>query len=139
AVIALPAGNEVASFGLAGLDEILARHLQRSCDSLRAARYEIDVTDALRRLCNQRVGERFGDLGGEEAGVRVRQAVDLPVHCGADVRMPMPEAGHGRAARCVDVAAALGVVQPDALPARGDRKAFVEDSMDDASHHLLAR
>ena len=89
--------------GLADLDEVLARHLQRRLHALRAAGDEVGVAGAGRRLPDQVGGELLGDLGGEEAGVRVGELVDLRMHRGDDVRMPVAEAGDGGAAGGVDV------------------------------------
>src|SRR6476659_4642578 len=75
AVIALAAGDDVAALGLAALDEILPRHLQRRLDRLRAAAYEVRVADAWGGVGDQPVGEFLGDFGGEEAGVGVGEAV----------------------------------------------------------------
>ena len=43
AVIALAAGDEMATLRLPDLDEILPRELERGLDRLRTARYQVDV------------------------------------------------------------------------------------------------
>src|SRR5216117_2164746 len=66
AVIALPAGDEDFALRLSGLDEILARHLERRLDRFRSTRDEIDVPDPRRCIGDQRIGKLLGHLGGEE-------------------------------------------------------------------------
>ncbi len=134
AVVALPPGDETGAFGLADLDEVLARELQRRLDSLRTAGDEIGLLDACGRVLDQMICERLGDLGREEAGVRVRKAVDLRVHRGEHVGMRMAEAGHGRAAAGVDVLAALAVGDADAFGCDGDRRQGLELAMEYVRH-----
>ena len=121
AVIALAARDDGAALRFAGLDEILARHLQRRLDRLGAAADEIDVIDAARRVLDQPIGEPLGGLGGEEGGVGVGERVELPVQGRDDVGMAMAEAGHRRAARGVEIAPAFGVDDLDARAGDGDR------------------
>src|ERR1700678_3007194 len=71
AMIALPPGDDMTALRLADLDKILARHLERRLDRLRAAADEIDTAQARRSILDQPVGEAFGDFGGEESGVRI--------------------------------------------------------------------
>ena len=66
AVIALPAGDDMAALRLADLDEILPRHLQRRLDRLGPARDEIDIVQPLGRQTDQPLGQRFRRVGGEE-------------------------------------------------------------------------
>src|ERR1700734_2180566 len=46
AMIALPPGDDMTALRLADLDKILARHLERRRDRLRAAAHEMDVGQA---------------------------------------------------------------------------------------------
>ena len=105
AVVALPPGDEVRALRLPDLDEVLARHLERRLDRLRAAADEVDVAHAGGRVRDQLVGQRLGDLGGEEARVRVGEPVDLRVHRREHVGVAVAEAGHRGAAAGVEVLA----------------------------------
>ena len=60
AVVALPPGDEMPALRLAGLDEVLSRHLQRRLDRLGSARHEVGVADARRRILHQQVGQFLG-------------------------------------------------------------------------------
>ena len=82
----------MAALRLADLDEILARHLERRLDRLRAAADQIDMAKPGRGVLDQPVGEALGDFGGEKGRVRVGQRVELLAHGGEHVRMPMAEA-----------------------------------------------
>src|SRR3954469_14894428 len=114
AVIALLAADEVPALGLAGLYEILPRHLERRLHRLRAAADEIDVTSAGGTVCNQVRAQLLGNLRGEKARVRVGKLVELRMHGGEHVRMTMPEARHRRAAGRIDVLLACRVPDVDA-------------------------
>ena len=92
AVIALAPRDDMAALGLADLDEILARHLERRLDRLRTAADQIDALKSGRSVLDQAVGQTLGDLGGEKGRVRVGQRVELPAHRGEHVRMPVAEA-----------------------------------------------
>jgi hypothetical protein len=133
-VIALAPRDEHVAVALAALDERLARELQRRFHGLRSAGDQIDVVETLRRLRNQRIGKRLGDLGGEEAGVRVRDLVDLRMHRGEHVGVRVPEAGHRRAAACVDVAAAFSVDDLHARFRDRDGRHGAKAAMDEMGH-----
>ena len=134
AVVALPPGDEVAPPGLADLDEVLPRQLERGLDRFRAARDEIDVRGAARRTGEQVIGERFGDFGREEARVRVGDPVDLRVHGADHVGMAVAEARHGGAAGRVEVFAPLGIDDGDAVAGHGDRRRGLQLAVQDAAH-----
>ncbi len=134
AVIALLAADEVAPLGLADLDEVLPRHLERCLDRLRAAADEIDVADAGRRVGDEVAAQLLRDLGGEEARVRVGELVELGVHGGQHVGMAVAEARHRRTARGVDVLLAGRVPDVDALAAHGHGVGVGDGAMHDAGH-----
>jgi hypothetical protein len=113
-VIALAARNDMAALGLTDLDKILARHLERPLDRLRTAADQIDVAKPGRGVLDQAVGETLGDFGREKRRVRVSQRLELASHRGQHIRVPVAEAGHRRAARCIEVAPTLGVDDLDA-------------------------
>ena len=117
AVVALPARDEMPAPRFPALDVVLARHLQRRLDRLRAAGDEIDVREIAGRVRCELVGERLGGRGSEEAGVRVLKPLELRAHRGEHLRMLVPEAGHRRATARVEVALALRVDQVDAFAA----------------------
>ena len=100
---------------LAALDEILPRQLERRLDRLRSAADEEHVAETCRRVRDEVVGQLFGRLRGEEAGVRVFELVELRAHGGENVGMRMAEAGHRGAAGGVDVVLA-GCVADDKCP-----------------------
>jgi len=99
----------VPALGLARLDKILPRHLERRLDGLRAAAHEVDVAHARRGMRHEVRAQLLGHLGGEEAGVRISELVELGVHGGEHVAMAVPEARHRRTARCIDVLLARGI------------------------------
>src|ERR1700719_3269388 len=119
AVIALSAGNEMTALRLLALDEVLPCHLERRFDRLRSAGDEIDLGHARRRVRDQLVRQFLGDLGGEETGVGVGEAVELLMHRRDDRRMLMPQTRNRRAAARVDV------VPPFAVD---EKHAFAPDS-----------
>ena len=65
---------------------------------------------------DQFIGQHFSNLGGEKAGVRVGQLIDLRVHRGANLGMAVAQAGHRRATRSIQVLPALRVAQHQSLP-----------------------
>ena len=134
AVIALAPRDDVAPLRLAALDEILARELERGLDRLRSAADVEDVTDARRRVGDEIVGQLLGDLRREEAGMRIGEPVELLVHRRQHVRMRVPEAGHRRAGRGIDVLLAGAVADDDALAAYGDRIGMAGLTMKDLGH-----
>src|SRR6185312_9190321 len=92
AVIALPAGDEAIAPGLAGLDEILSRDLDRGLDRFRSAADEIDVSKPARLVADQTIRQRFGRLGGEEGGMRKSELGGLLYHRLQHARMLMAKA-----------------------------------------------
>ena len=82
------------------------------------------------------VGKRLGDLGGEEAGVRVLEPLELRAHRRKHSGVPVPETGHGRTAARVEVAPPLGVDQVHALAAGRDRIGVAQIAVHDMSHWL---
>src|SRR3546814_1899935 len=63
--VALAARDDVAALRLADLDEVLARHLQRGFDGFRAARHEVGVAGAGRRVRHQLRGQALGGRSEE--------------------------------------------------------------------------
>lgn len=129
AVVTLFARDEMGALRLADLDKILARHLECGLDRLGTAADKIHMTHALRRGTDQLVCQFFRHLGGEKTGVCISQLVDLRMHGGQHVRVPMAQAGHGRATRGIDVSLALRIGQVDALPADGHRRLALQLAM----------
>ncbi len=137
AVIALPAGDDVPALRLALFDEILPGHLQGRLDGFRTAAHQIDVIETVGRMSNEIVGEFLGDVRGEEAGMRVGQLIQLLVKGRQHVRMAVAEAGHGGAARSVDIGLAGGIEEFDALAADGDRHGGIGIAMQKMGHDDL--
>ena len=100
---------------LALLDEVLARELQRSFDRLRSAADQVDVRDARGRAADQRIGQFLGDRRREETRVRIGQRVDLRMHRGEHVGMPVSEARHRGTAGGVEIALSARVGDPAAV------------------------
>ncbi len=138
AVVALPPRDEVRALRLPDLDEVLARHLERGLDRLRAAAHEIGVARAGGAGADELVGERLGDLGREEARVHVREPVDLLVDRGEHVRVAVAQARDRGAAAGVEVAPALGIGHEHAFAADGDRGLAMQVAVQDAGHRTLA-
>ena len=124
AVIALPSCDDVAALRLADLDEKLARHFERGLHRLRTAAHQIDVAQARRSVLDQAVGEAFGGLGGEESGMRIGEGVELFMHRGEHVRVPVAKARDGRAARRVEVPAPVSVKNLDPRAENRDRHVY---------------
>ena len=85
------------------------------------------------------MGELLGGLAGEEAGVRVGERAGLFLHRPHDVRMAVPEAGDGGAARGVDIAAPIGIIEMHARAAHGDRIFRMNGAMKDMGHDAFSR
>ena len=134
AVIALSPRDKEAAIGLADLDEILTRHLQRRLDRLRSAADQIYVLQSLGRAAGQVIGKSLCRLGREKAGVRERQSIDLRVHRRGDDRVTMAQAGHRSAAAGVEVLLASRVEQEDAFAADRNRRGDVQMPMEDVGH-----
>ena len=137
AVVALPARDEMPALRLADLDEILPRHLHGRLDRLRAAGDEIDVIEPLRRQIDQPLGQFLGDIGGEEGGVGIGDAIHLRTHRRHDLGMTMTEAGDGSAARAVDIAAPVIVGDEDALPGDRLRQPASDGAMENPGHQRI--
>src|SRR5262249_37501986 len=141
AVIALASRDDVSPLRLAAFDEILAREFERGLERLRAAADEKDVAGALRGVSDEIVGQCLRNLRREEARMRICKPVELLAHRCQDIRMRMAQTGHRRAARGVDVFLPYGVLDGDALAARGNGIGMtglaVEDMSDDRSWLFL--
>ena len=133
-MIALAARDEVGALRLPDLDEVLARELQRRFDGFRAARDEIHLVEAGRRVLDEVVGQRLGHLAGEEARVRVREPVDLRVHRGEHVGVAMTKARDGGAAAGVEIASAAVVDDVHAARRHGLRRHRRKLAMQDTTH-----
>jgi hypothetical protein len=137
AVIALAARDEMAALRLADLDEVLPRHLHRGLDGLRAAGDEIDIIEPLRRQPDQPLSQFLGDIGGEEGGVGVGDAVDLRAHRGHDLGMAVTEAGDGGATAGVKVTLAAAIDHGDADGAGDHRRWPAQVAVNDVVHGVL--
>ena len=135
-MVALPPRDDGAPLRLAGLDEILPRHLQRRLDRLRSAADQIDVIDPFGRVLDEPVGKALGGFAGEEGGVGVGEGVELPVQRRDHVGMAMAEAGHRRSAGGVEIAPAVRVEDLDARASDGDRHDGVRGAMQNVRHRI---
>ena len=134
AVVALATRDDMAALRLADLDKILARHLERRLDRLRAAAHQIDAIEAGGSVLDQTVGQTFGGLGSEKGGMRIGELIELFVHGREHVRMSVAEARDGRASRGVEIAPAFGVDDLDARAGDGDRHDSVRGAMQNMRH-----
>ena len=134
AVIALPPGDEILPLRLAALDEILPRELERRFDRLRSAADKENVADAFRRMRDEIVGEFFGGLRGEKAGMRIFELVELRPHGGENIGMRVAKAGHRRAAGGIDVFLAGLVADVDPLTRDSHRIVVPDRAMQNMGH-----
>ena len=119
-MIALTARDEMPSLRLPDLDKILACEFECRLDRFRTSGDEIHMRHAGGSVGNQLVGKRFGDGRRKEAGVGVRNAIDLLVHGAHNIRMPVAQAGHSGSAGGVDELASCSIDDVDPVPS--DRK-----------------
>ncbi len=138
AVVALPPRDERRALRLPDLDEILARHLQRRLDRLRAPAHEIRMARPGRRRPDQAVGEFLGDPRGEEAGVRIGEPVRLRAHRRQHVGVSVAEAGNRGASTRVEVFLAGGVGDEHAAGGDGDGRRLPKVAVQDVRHECLA-
>ena len=96
------------------------------------------MADALGGVGDQPVGEPFGDLGGEEAGMGIGEAVELLVQRCGHRRMAVAQAGHRGTARGIEVALARAVDDLDAMAAGGDRKRAADLAVQDVGHARIS-
>src|SRR4051812_47694350 len=97
-MIALAARNEMRPLRLAAFDEILPRDLDAGLDRFRSAADIIDIGKPARLVTDQQLGELFGGLGREEAGMGIGEFRGLFLHRGKYARVLMAEAGDRSAA-----------------------------------------
>ena len=92
AMIALPPRDDAGALRLPDLEEILPRELERGLGRFRAATHRIGKGKAARLVPDQFVGERLGNLGGEETRMCVRECLRLERERGEHERVLMAEA-----------------------------------------------
>ncbi len=119
------------------LHEILPGHFQRRLDRFRSAAHQIDVIEPVGRIGDEAVGKPFRRLGGEEAGMGICYTVELRVEGGEHIRMSVTEAGDGGSPGGVDIGPALGIEEPDAFAADGDRQLRVDGAVEKMGHGAL--
>ncbi len=117
AVIALATRDEALALRLAGLDKILPRQLDAGFDRFRTAADEIGVTQPAGLVADELVGQRFGRLRREEAGVGIGELRRLPGHRLEHARMLVAETGDRSPAGRIQNPPAILANQPDALAA----------------------
>ena len=138
AVEALAAGDETCALGPAGLEEILARHLQGRLHRLGSAGHVVHPFDSGGRPLDQDVRQRLGRFRREEPGVGEGQLVDLFLDGAAHVGVAVPEAGDGGAAGGVEVAFARPIDDVNALAAHRRRQVHADLALKDAAHDWSA-
>lgn len=121
AVVALVPRNDAGALRLPDLDHILPRHFQRGLDGFRPSRDEIDLLDPLWRVFDQPRSEAFSGLIGEETRMRKSQRLTLFGDRGLHIGVRMPQTGHRRASRSVEVTLSVFVDEIASLPAYGTR------------------
>ena len=92
------------------------------------------ITGGGRGMGDQIVGQFLCHLRGEKTRMRIGQRVELRTHRRQHLRVQMPQAGHRRAARGVDILPPGGIADHGALAARGDRIAMVDLAMKNMGH-----
>ena len=128
-MIALATCDEALALRLAGLDKILPRQLDAGFDRFRAAADEIGVCEPAGLVADELVGQRFGRLRREEAGVSIGQLGRLPRHRLEHARMLVAETGDGSTAGRIQNPPAVLANQPDALAADRLGRGFTQASM----------
>jgi hypothetical protein len=98
--------------------------------------HEKHMTDAFRRARDQLVGQLFRRFRREKAGMRISETIELFAHRGEHVRMRMPQAGHRRPARGIDILPACAVADDDAASLRGNRIGVTGLAMKDVRHDI---
>ena len=103
--------------GLAALDDVLPRELQRDLHRLRSAADERDAAgaEARRRVPHEPFREGLRRRVREERRVRVFELRRLPRDRRDDAGMAVPEARHGGAARRIEDASSVLADEPAAL------------------------
>ena len=121
AVETLAPGDELAAPGVAALDEILARHLERRFDGLGTAADEKHPVERagcpLGQLLRQALGGIVGEIAGMGEGNLPKLLDDRLLH----PAIGMPQARDRRPAATVEIFPALGIVNIDAF-AVGNRQ-----------------
>ena len=134
AVVALAAGDDMAALRLAALEMALARQLDGGLDRLGAAGDEIGPIESAWGVRDQQRGEILGRARGEESGVGERQGLRLLDDRPLDAFVGVAEAGHGGAARSVEVALAGLVDQEASVAADRNGDLGVAVSWKDVAH-----
>ena len=138
AVVALAPGDEEGALGLADLDEVLARQLERGFHRFGAAADEVDVAQPRGRARRQMLGQLFRRFTGEEAGVCVGELVDLAVQRRRHVRVAMAQARHRGATARIQITLTGRVDQPDPFAPHRAWRCDAQVAMDDVRHGLAA-
>ena len=156
-VVALPAGDETLALRLAAFDEILARQLDAGFDRFRSAADQVGVAEAAGLIADEQVGQRFGRLRREKAGMGISQFRRLPGNGlarldAAAARPPggalqqlhgavrVAQAGNGGTAGAIENPAPILGSEPNAVAADRYRGRFAQASMQHAAmsgaHHI---
>ena len=139
-VVALPAGDETLALRLAAFDEILARQLDAGFDRFRSAADQVGVAEAAGLIADEQVGQRFGRLRREKAGMGISQFRRLPGNGLDHARMLMSETGNGGTAGAIENPAPILGSEPNAVAADRYRGRFAQASMQHAAmsgaHHI---
>ena len=132
AVIGRRERNDLPLGRAPALDPVLPRELERRLDRLRAAAERVDQVEVLPASAAAISARQLLDrLVGERRAVQVADPAGLLGHRGRDLRHPMAKVGHEGAPRAVQIAPALGVEQPAALPAHDAGIAAIQLAVED--------
>ena len=134
AVEALAPGDEPGAPRLAPFDEVLACHLERGLNGLRAAADEEHLVEVARRAVGQLFRQPFDRTVGEIAGMGEGDLLQLfgnrPLHPAVRVA----QAGNRSAAAAVEIFPAVGIVDVDALAMGNRRHGARERAMENVGH-----
>ena len=129
AVVALAPGDEALALRLTAFDKILPRQFDAGLDRFRSAADEVGIGEPARFIADELLGQRFGRLRREEAGMGISELRRLPCDSLDHARVLMPEAGNGGAAGAVENPPAILGNEPDAVAADGLWRHFAQASM----------
>ena len=127
------------ALGLTDLDEVLTGKLQCSLGAFRAGGAEIRVRQTAGFAVQHNVREILGRLAAERAGVGVGHGGCLAADGLGDAAVAVAQARNSGAARSIDDARAVSLMQVDPLAADGERGCATGAMQDAGCHGVISR